>query len=498
MQDVGAAWLMTTLTHEPLMVASIQAMTALAMFFLALPAGALADILDRRRYLIFLQTGMMIAAGFVALIVFFGVITPNLLLLMTFCLGVGAALSFSAWVALMSELVPAKHLTASVTLIGMGINLSRAIGPALAGFIIAASGSWAVFALNALSFFGLIIVLKKWKRQTEESSLPAERLYGAMKAGLKYAKGSPSFQTVLVKTIAFFIFASATWALLPLIVHIRLLGGPIEFGLLLAMLGGGAVLGATFLPYLRERLNADQLILGGATGFSITTATLALSSTFYVSCFVMLLGGMSWILVLSTLTMLVQRVVSLWVKARAISIFFAIFFGGMALGSFTWGWIAHEFSLSTSLILAASGLLFSNLVTYRFVAVNNLIQDHTPSHHLPAPIPVEEPGYNDGPIMVTVEYLIDKSDIAHFAKAANSLRVIRLRDGAFFWTLFKDMEEPTKFIECFMIETWLEHLRQHERISISDKEIIDKAHSFHRGKTPPKIIHFVAHTLKKK
>jgi MFS family permease len=498
MQDVGAAWLMTTLTKEPLMVASVQATTALAMFLLSLPAGALADIIDRRRYLIVLQSGLMIAAGIVALITFFGIITPYLLLFMTFSLGVGAALSFSAWIALMSELVPAKHLTAAVTLTGLSINISRSIGPALAGFIIAASGSWAVFALNAFSFFGIIIVLKSWKRQTEVSPLPGERLYGAMRAGLRYVKGSPSFQIVLIKATAFFIFASAAWALLPLIVRVQLLGGPIEYGFLLAMLGGGAVLGAIMLPSLREKLNFDQLILCGSLGFSMTTFALALSTNFYISCGAMILGGICWTFVISTLNALAQRVVSMWVKARAISIFFAVFFGGMALGSFFWGWIANEFSISTSLILAAAGLLLSNILSYLLVSVNNLILDHAPSHHFPAPVVEDEPKYDEGPVMVMVEYSIDRKNIVNFVKVSEKLRLIRLRDGAFFWTLFKDIEKPTQFFECFMIESWLEHLRQHERISMSDKDIIEKAHSFHKGKEPPKATHFVAHNIRNK
>ncbi len=498
MQDVGAAWLMTTLTKDPLMVASVQAMTALSMFFLALPAGALADILDRRRYLIVLQTGLMITAGIIAFITYLGIITPSLLLLMTFCMGAGAALSFSAWITLMTELVPTKHLTASVTLTGVSINISRAIGPALAGFIIAASGSWAVFALNSLSFFGIIIVLKRWKTQANESPLPAERLYGAMKAGLRYVRGSPPFQILLIKGTAFFVFASAVWALLPLIVRMKLLAGPIDYGFILAAMGIGAVLGAMILPTLRERFNCDEIILGGAIGFSFTTLVLALSNSFYISCGVMLIGGMSWISVVSTLITLVQRVVSGWVKARAISIFFAVFFGGMAVGSFFWGWVATELSISISLFLAGLGLLFFNILTYIFISGNNLILDHTPSHHMPAPVVEEAPKFHEGPVMVMVEYQIEPHNIVNFTKALQDLRRIRYRDGAFFWSLFKDIETPDKFVTCFMVESWIEHLRQHERISNSDKEIIEKVSSFHIGKEPPKITHFVAQNVKRK
>mgnify|MGYP001260934051 FL=1 len=498
MQDVGAAWLMTSLTSKPLMVASIQAATSFSMFLLALPAGALADILDRRRYLIVSQSGLMLTAGILALITFLGKISPELLLLLTFCLGVGAALSFPAWLALMSELVPSKHLPAAVTLTGVSLNLSRAVGPALAGIIIAATGPAAVFALNSLSYFGIIIALIGWERAPSESPLPAERFYGAMRAGLRYAWGSPALQIVLIKSCAFFIFASGIWALMPLVVRIQLHGGPIEFGILLALLGSGAVLGALLMPHLRQKLNCDQLILTGAIGFAITTFILAIVTNFYFACGVMVLGGISWICVLATLTTLVQQVVSAWVRARAISIFLAIFFGGMAMGSILWGWMATHFTISIALLIAAAGLLVFNFLTYIFISAENLILDHTPSQHLPAPIVIEPPRFEDGPVMVTVEYTVKRQNIENFTGAMRDLRRIRLRDGAFFWSLFRDIENSKKFVECFMIESWLEHLRQHERISISDKEIIEKVRTFHEEKTPPHILHFVAQELPRK
>jgi MFS family permease len=498
MQDVGAAWLMTSLTKDPFLVASVQAMTALAMFLLSLPAGALADILDRRRYLIVLQAGLMVVAGGLALITFLGKTSPEFLLVMTFLLGAGAALSFPAWMAFMSELVPSKHLPSAVTLTGVSINISRAIGPALAGFIIANAGPSAVFTLNSLSFFGIIIVLKGWQRPPKESSLPAERFYGAMRAGLRYTGGSPAFQIVLIKACAFFVFASGIWALLPLIARVKLQGGPIEYGVLLTLLGCGAVLGAMFLPYLRQKLNCDQRVLAGAIGFAITTFILSSTNNFYLACGAMLLGGIAWTSVLATLITLVQQVVSTWVRARAISIFFAIFFGGMSLGSFFWGWIATHYSISIALFCAAVGLFSSNILTYLFISGENLILDHTPTHHLPAPTVKEAPKHEEGPVMVTIEYTIERNDIPAFTQAIRDLRRIRLRNGAFFWSLFKDIENPKKFVECFMVESWLEHLRQHDRISVSDRETQEKVSSFHQGNTSPRITHFVAQKVKRK
>ncbi len=495
MQDVGSGWLMTSLTKDPFMVASIQATTSFAMFLLVLPSGALADIVDRRRYLILLQSLLMVAAGALACTTFLDKTSPEFLLFMTFCLGSGAALSLPAWIALMSELVNAKHLPYAVVLTSVSISISRAMGPALAGIIIAASGPAAVFAINALSFLGIIIVLKLSSiRKTSVSSLPAERLYGAMRAGLRYVGGSPSSQIVLIKACGFFIFASGVWALLPLIARMKLQGGPLEYGLLLALLGFGAVIGAAILPYLRQALTCDQRILLGAVGFSITTFILALSDHLLTACCAITLGGLSWTTVFSTLATLVQQIVPTWVRARVISIYYAIVFGSMSLGSLMWGWIGTHYSIGFALVCAASGMLFINFLTYFIVSGENLITDHTPSNNLPFPMVEEEPKYEAGPVMVMVEYLVDRGDVANFTKAIKGLRRIRLRDGAFFWILYKDVENPTRLVECFMTESWVEHLRQHERMSVSDWKVQDKISAFHKGEKPPIVTHFVAHS----
>jgi MFS family permease len=495
MHQVGAAWLMTSLTSKPLLIALIQAMTSLSIFILALPAGAFADITNRRLYLIFLQTYMMIIAGVLAVVTFFGMMTPHLLLILTFCLGAGGALSAPTWLALMSELVPPKHLPSAVTLIGVNINLSRAIGPALGGLIIAAAGPAAVFALNALSFFGIIISLFGWQHAFNESSLPSERFFGAMRASIRYVRGSPALQTLLLKSCAFFIFASGVWALLPLVARIQLHVGPMGYGILFACLGLGAVIGAFFLPKLRENLNCDQLIFMGAIGFSITAFIIALSKYFYFACGAMVLGGISWTAVLATLTTLVQQVVPSWVRARAISVFLAIFFGGMALGSVLWGWLASHSTIPVSLFVSAIGLIVANFLTYALISGQRLILDQTPSGRLPAPIVEEAPEYEEGPVMVTIEYYVNQNQTEDFSCVMKSLRRIRLRDGAFFWYLFQDINNRKKFIECFMIESWLEHLRQHERMSVSDYDIQKKASSFHEGKNPPRVSHFIAREL---
>lgn len=498
LHDLGAAWLMTILTNDPLWVALVQAITALSIFLLALPGGALADILDRRAYLISLQTFMMVVAGSLAVTTFLGETSPELLLFLTFCLGIGTALSTPTWLALMSELVPSKDLPPAVTLIGLSINLSRAIGPALGGIIIAAAGPAAVFAINALSFFGIIIALFAWHHPPNENILPAERLFGAMRAAVRYVRGSPALQTILLKSSAFFVFASSVWALLPLVARSNLHSGPMGYGFLFAFFGIGAVLSTILLPRLREKLNCDQLIVIGAMGFAITAFILSLSNNFYFAGGGMVLGGMSWTLVLATLTTLVQQVVSSWVRARALAIFLAVFFGGMAAGSILWGWIASHFTISIALFVSALGLMIANFLTYLFTSGQRLILDLTPSNHLPLPHTTENPRYEQGPVMVTIEYSVPSQKIESFSLAMEDLRHIRIRDGAFFWTLFQDIENRKRFVECFMIESWLEHLRQHERASISDRDVQDKVSGFHDDKTPPRVTHLIAYNRPKK
>ncbi|MFZ2196326.1 MAG: MFS transporter, partial [Thermodesulfovibrionales bacterium] len=390
------------------------------------------------------------------------------------------------------------ELPAAVTLIGLTINFARSIGPIMAGIIIAAQGPAAVFAINALSFLGIIVSLYGWQHAPNDSILPAERLFGAMRAGIRYVRGSPALHVLFIKSSAFFIFASAVWALLPLVARVNLSSGPVGYGALFGFFGMGSVLGALALPTFREKLNCDKLIVVGASGFAITTFILAFTSNFYVACGGMMLGGLCWTVVLATLLTVVQQVVSSWVRARTLSIFLAIFFGAMAVGSILWGWIASHFTISHSLFVAALGLIIANFLAFIFTSGESLILDFTPTGHLPAPDVEEAPQYEQGPVMVTVEYFVKPQQAEHFSRSMRDLRRIRLREGAFFWTLFQDIEDRKKFVECFMVDSWLEHLRQHERISISDRVAIDKANSFHDGKESPRVIHFVAYDVPKK
>ena len=252
MQNVGAAWLMTSISKSPLMVSLIQTASSLPIFFLALPAGALADIVDRRRLLIFSQVWMMVAAGALGILTLMHATSEWTVLGLSFMLGIGAALNAPAWQAIIPELVPREELAAAVTLNGINFNLARAAGPALGGLMVSSFGAGANFLLNAASFLGVMIVLYEWRRQARPGVLPAERVLGAIRIGIRYVRYAPALRAVLVRTVAFVFGASAMWAVLPLIARYELGLGAAGFGLLLAWFGIGAVIGGAMLSRLTQ------------------------------------------------------------------------------------------------------------------------------------------------------------------------------------------------------------------------------------------------------
>lgn len=492
MHDVGAGWLMTSLAPTPLMVALVQAATTLPVVMLALPAGALADILDRRRYLIATQSWMAIVAAVLGILTLLHLTNAWTLLALTFLLGIGTALNLPAWSATAPELVPRAHLPAALALNSMGMNVSRAIGPALAGVIIALSGSAAVFLVNALSFLGVIRALVWWRHQPRNSSLPAERLWTAMHAGLRHARHSPPLLKTLVRGGAFFLFASASWALLPLIARQELHGGPELYGLLVGGIGVGAVSGALLLPRLRARFSYHALVAGGTLLHAGAMLTLAHVHNVALVALAMLASGVAWITVLSSLQVSAQTALPTWVRARGLSIFMVVFMGGMALGSIVWGHLATVTSMPFALTVAAIGAAIGTVATRRIRLGGHEQLDLRPSRHWPAPLLAEPPEPDRGPVMVSVEYRIDPARAEEFARVMQELRRQRRRDGAFFWELFQDATEPARFVEYFMVESWLEHLRQHERVTVADRDIQERASAFHLGPEPPQVRHLLA------
>jgi len=492
MHEVGAGWLMTSLAPTPLMVALVQAATSAPVFLLALPAGALADIVDRRYYLITSQVWMLVSAALLGVLTLAGLTTAPILLLFTFALGIGTAMLMPAWGAVTPELVNRTELQAAIGLNTLGMNVSRSVGPALAGLIVAAAGPGVVFLLNAASFLAVIAALLKWERPTKESELPAERVFGAMRSGLRYARHSPELRAVLIRGAAFFVFASASWALLPLIVRQELKSGPGTYGLFLACLGAGAIVGALLLPRVYARISREYIVASATGLYAIAMLALAHSGNVYAAGAAMLLTGTAWISVVSSLMTAAQTALPGWVRARGLALFWVVFMGGMAAGSALWGQVASWIGIPYTLTLAACGALLGVAATWHNRIGKHDIADHSPSMNLTAPTAIAEVEADRGPVMVMLEYRIDPHRANEFTTLMHQMRRIRKRDGAFMWELFNDIEHPDRMVECFMVESWMAHLRQHERATVSDTEVINNIRRFHQGTEPPKVTHLVA------
>ena len=491
MQNVGGVWLMTSLTPSPLMVALMQTATSLPVFLVGLPAGALADIVDRRRLLLFWQGWMLAVSAALGVLTLLGATTPNVLLTLTFALGLGAAMNAPAWQSITPELVSRQDLPTAVTLNSAGFNLSRAVGPALGGVVVAASGPAGVFLLNAASFVGVIFVLYRWHRTPRKNALPAERMVGAIRSGIRYVHYAPPLRAVLVRTGIFISCGSALWALLPLVARQHLKLGSLGYGVLLGCLGVGAVVGAFLLPRVRQRISVDSLLVIATIVFAIATVSLAYVHSLGLLYLALTAGGLAWIAMMSSLNVATQLVVPSWVLSRALAVYQLVFQGGLAIGSAVWGIAAERFGNSTALTGAAIGLAVGLLAAVRYPLMAGEKLDLTTSLYWPEPTVVIELRPDDGPVLITVEYRIDPERSPDFARAMHRLSCARRRDGAIRWGLFSDTADPSRYIETFVVESWAEHLRQHERVTAADRADEQSARTFHVGDTPPVVSHLI-------
>jgi MFS family permease/quinol monooxygenase YgiN len=488
MHDVGAAWLMTSLSPSPFLVALMQAASSLPFFLLALPAGAIADVIDRRRMLLFTQGWMLVAAALLGVLTVAGITTPWILLVLTFALSIGSAMNLPVWQAIVPELVAKEELSSAVTLSGIVVNLSRSVGPALAGIVIAATGTTGVvFLLNAASFVGVMLVLYSWQRTTQKSALPAERFVGAIQAGIRYARFAPLLQTVYIRTAAYILFASALFALLPLLGRRELGLDALGYGIILGFWGIGGLAGAFILPKARQQTSIDRLVAGASVLMGAMMLVLASLRNFYLVCGVMLVVGIASLAVMVSLSVSAQTAVPTWVRARAIATQMLVFQGCMALGSLLWGAIAQQAGISVALTTGGVGLIASVVLTtrYRLRCVEKL--DLSASLHWNQPIHAFEPCPNDGPVLVTLEYRVDPANAEEFTKAMQALSLIRRRDGAIQWGMYQDLSDPSRFVETMVVESWAEHKRQFERVTNADRVIEERARAFHIGDEPPKV-----------
>jgi MFS family permease len=495
MQNTAAGWLMTSLAPSPMMVSLVQVASLLPVFLLALPAGALADILDRRLYLIGTQAWVAASALLLALLTFAGLLGPWGLLALTFAIGAGTAMNSPAWAATTPETVPRADLTQAIVLNGIGFNLTRAVGPALGGFLVAAFGPAVNFALNAIAFCVVIVALVAWKREQPRQALPQEHFLSAIRSGLGFVRASPVLRATMLRGIVFFTFAAVVWSVLPLLVRQQLGLGPEWFGILLGAMGVGAV-GAGFLqPSFRTWLDRQDILLGASLLAGFSLAMLGQAGHWAVALVAMLGFGVAWLTGASMLQAAAQLACPPWVRARAIGIYQLGTFGALALGALLGGWGGEALGLPWVLGLAGLGCAGGGIAV-RKLRLDAPAAAPAPATAPPAPEPADPAlapllARERNQVMELVLYTVPPDRRAGFLAAMREVRYVRLRAGARDWRLFEDIAHPDRWVEAWVVENWTEHLREAGRLTEADRSILARASSFHAGETPPEAARYL-------
>jgi len=491
MHDVGAGWLVTSLTDSEFVVALMQTATSLPAFFLLLPSGALADILDRRLYLMSANIGMAIMAATLGVLTLTGIIQVWSLLLLTLMLGMGTAMVMPAWQSIIPEVVKRSDLGGAIALNTMGMNISRVLGAFVAGLIILAAGPGAVFVTNAVTFTLIIIVLLRWKREPPESTLPPEPLVPAVKTGLRYARHSPALLSTIYRSIGFYFFASVMWALFPVIARDLLGADEFRYAMLFAFISIGAIINALFIPRLRARFNNDQLITGASLVFATGMIITALTQIYVVALFTLALCGSAWITVMTAAQTAAQTALPNWVRSRGMGVFLTFFMGSLAIGPAVWGGLAQFTDIPTAIYTASSCLIVAAFITRRWPVSGNENMDHTPSRHWQLPEPKLALQPDQGPVMICITYQVREDARQEFLVTIEQLGKARRRDGAWDWNIMENISAPNSFQEHYQVYSWVDHLRQHERISKQDAMVQAKIRELLEPDTKPVISHFI-------
>jgi MFS family permease len=492
MQTVGAQELMLSLTTSATMVALIQTAAGLPVVLLAVPAGAIGDIVDRRRLLLASQSFMLLAASVLAALALAGLVTPWVLLALIFAVGAGQTLTSPTWQTLQPELVAPEDRTQAIALGAVNQNLSRAVGPALGGALYAATSASALFLVNAASFVPVIGAVARWRgRRRPASAAAPEHVIEAMRAGARYIAGSPALRVILLRAGLFTFFASSIWALLPLVARTHLHLGSGGYGLLLGGVGIGAVAGAAMLPRLRGSVPAGTLMSTGALVFAAVTLALAYVRVSALAALALVIGGVAWILVLSTLNSQYQTTLPGWAKARGMSYYLVIFQGGGALGSAAFGVIAESSGLTTALLVSAAGLLVVTLAGTRMPFIAIPPRELLPAGDLPSP-QIVGGSAPEAPVLVTIEYRPKAGLERDLIDALYAARYARRRTGAVSWRVWRDAAEPGRILEQFVVGSWEELLRQQERVSRHDEQRLEAIEALTDPNRPTTVTHWLA------
>ncbi|WP_426502156.1 MFS transporter [Dactylosporangium sp. McL0621] len=490
MQTVGAQWLLVDRPGAPALVSLVQTAGTLPVVLLALPAGVLADSLDRRRLLIWVQLFMLAIGVLLTGLTMAGQMTPPLLLALTFGLGCGMAMTNPTYQALIPELVPRAQLPSAAALGSVSVNLARAVGPAVAGVLIAHTGVAAVFGINAASFLLFAVVLFFWRRHPEPDEMLPEPFLAALRAGGRYVRHSPTLRRFLFRIELFVLPAVALWALLPVLASRRLHMGAGGYGLLLAALGAGAVGGAVMLPKLREALSDNRMLGIGSAIYALALAAVALVREPAVVVAALVPAGFAWIAVLSNANAGLQLFLPNWVRARGLGTYQSAFFGGQALGAFGWGLLAQHAGLVPALLVAAAMTAAGAATIPLWPLIDTRHLDREPATFWPEPRLTVEPDRFAGPVVVEVTYAIAPENEPAFLAAAGALRRTRMRTGAVRWGLFRAGEVAGEMVEVYVVLTWDEHLRQHAgRLTGADREIDLRVQAL--SERPPTVVHLL-------
>lgn len=496
MHTIGATWMVTKMEGSPLLISLVLTLTSLPVFIMGIPAGAVADIFNRRKILLFTQLWMTCFAAALAIITYFGIYSPWLILLFSFCLALGPALNETVWQSIVQSLVPSGHLPAGIVLNGLSINLARAIGPALGGIIIAYSSPFLVFSINAICFLMTFFIVLSWNGPITTTATQTQRFIAAMRSGVVYAGNAVQIRPVFIRVFVFAFGVSALWGLLSYVIVNKLGWSASVYGNSLFIIGLGAITSAILLPLINNRVSLNQKLFGSSLIIVASLVSLVYVTNIYVLFLFLFLSGIAWLAAMSSFNVALQTNIPQWIQARAISIYLLVFQGGLALGSFVWGLVADNFGMWYASMGASIVMVFGLALAFPFSLNVSRKPDWSPYNIWPEPFLNLQVAPEDGPVLVHIDYIVSKENIQKFTAAFEKLKILRIRDGVLQVGLFQDVSNPELITEFFLLESWQEYLLQRGRFTNEDKATENAVLALHSGPDAPVIRQMVAQTEK--
>ncbi|MBV8191929.1 MAG: MFS transporter [Alphaproteobacteria bacterium] len=485
-QGVGVAWAMTQMTSSADKVALVQTALTAPVMLIAMPAGAIADMYDRRIVALVSLSIALAGASALTTLAWLGLATPNSLLALCFAVGAGMALMGPAWQSSVSEQVPSEKLPAAIALNGISYNIARSIGPAIGGIVVATAGAVAAFALNAMLYLPLMAALFVWKRTAQPSRLPPEKLGRAVVSGVRYITNSPSIKIVLTRSMVTGIISGAMLALMPLVVRDLLHGGPETYGIMLGAFGLGAVIAALNITEVRRRFSGEAAIRSCLLSMGAAMAVMALSRAPALTAAALVVAGAGWVLVWALFNIGVQMSAPRWVAGRALAAYQAASSGGIAAGSWGWGRLTDASSVETALLVSAALMLASSLLGLwlRMPRIGARGEDTVLLDDPEVRVPLTG---RSGPVIIEIEYRVRQKKARAFHTLMQHVRLFRQRNGAYGWSIARDVADPELWTERYHCPTWFDYLRQRNRSTQSEHVLEQHAAAFHIGPNPVRV-----------